>query len=363
MELAVYGAQGIALGACEAMKNLYPERRIRCFLVTERGINAESLSGIPVMELEKFSKHLSENEKNNIEILIATPENVMPEIEKNLNSHGLHCHVRLNSVRWAQLMGYYYASNKDYRPLSVLPVGYHRANLQVFMAKAHTDKSLSGHYDIPRWITPIQVGANLCEKRVAKLLDCDGERGSISEKNRNYSELTALYWIWKNQLNGEKTSILNEYYGLCHYRRLLELSDDDMLRLIDNDVDVILPFPMLYEPNIEEHHKRYLNDSDWNALIMALRELCPDYMSILSDILTQRYLYNYNIIIAKGTVLSDYCTWLFPVLERVEELSTPKGSERGDRYIGYMGETLETLYFMANREKLNIVHAGCKFLS
>ena len=39
-----------------------------------------------------------------------------------------------------------------------------------------------------------------------------------------------------------------------------------------------------------------------------------------------------------------------------------KGTERSDRYIGYMGETLETLYFMKNAGRLNIVHAGCRLM-
>ena len=47
---------------------------------------------------------------------------------------------------------------------------------------------------------------------------------------------------------------------------------------------------------------------------------------------------------------------------RVEELTD--GKNRSDRYIGYMAETLETLYFMKNADKfggkLNIVHTGCK---
>ena len=76
--------------------------------------------------------------------------------------------------------------------------------------------------------------------------------------------------------------------------------------------------------------------------------------------LAERQLGTYNVILAKKTVLRDYCAWLFPVLERTEELSYPKGSERADRYIGYMGETLETLYFIKNADKLNIVHTVCK---
>ena len=47
-----------------------------------------------------------------------------------------------------------------------------------------------------------------------------------------------------------------------------------------------------------------------------------------------------------------------------EELSVPKGSERADRYFGYMAETLETLYFFKNSErnggKLNVVHTLCR---
>ena len=124
----------------------------------------------------------------------------------------------------------------------------------------------------------------------------------------------------------------------------------------------MLPYPMPYEPDIEEHHKRYLAEGDWQALLTALEEVHPEYAKAFSAVLCQQYLYNYNIILARKEVLADYCQWLFPVLERVEHLSEPKGWERKDRYIGYMGETLETLYFMYNRDKLEIVYTGCRFL-
>ena len=72
----------------------------------------------------------------------------------------------------------------------------------------------------------------------------------------------------------------------------------------------------------------------------------------------KRLLYNYNIIFARRGVLSNYCKWLFPILERTEELSVPEGAECADRYIGYLGENLLTLYFMYNRDGLNIRHTG-----
>ena len=141
---------------------------------------------------------------------------------------------------------------------------------------------------------------------------------------------------------------------------MLVFSNDDLLRLSDNDVDAVLPYPMPYEPNIHAHHERYLKEVDWNALLTALQELQPEYATYFSKVLEQQYLYNYNVILAKKAVLREYCEWLFPILERIEELSVPKGCDRHDRYIGYMGETLETLYFIKNADKLNIVHTGCK---
>ncbi len=408
MELAIFGAQGIALGACEAIRNLSPSRNIRCFLVSERGMNAQYLSGIPVLELNSFSKSLSKEAKKEIEILIATPENVMPDIEKRLDEEEFSCHVRLTSSRWSELMGYHYICKKDYMPLRALPVGHHKAKVQVFMAKFYKDRPLTGKYDLPEWITPIQAGAALCEKRVADITDCSGEH--ISEKNGNYSELTVLYWMWKNCLtaperkysenkrieewkhsgnecgeemghSGQECCGLighsghecggaedsehgeREYYGLMHYRRILDLTEDDIFRLADNDLDVVLPYPMPYEPDIEMHHARYLKPEDWKAVWEAVAELQPAYAEVFRGILKQRFLYNYNIIVARKNVLAEYCGWLFPILERVEELSVPRGSERADRYIGYIGETLETLYFMHNRDRLNISHAGCIFLS
>ncbi len=359
MDLVIFGAQGIALGAYEALSHLYPKRKISCFLVTKKDSNAESLLGIPVKELASFTDSLSQQEKDQTEVLIATPENVMEEIETSLEQRGLFYHVRLTSDRCAELMRYRYILTEEYKPLSVLPVGYHKADLHMYMAKSYKDKPLIHNYNLPEWIIPIQAGAALCGERVAALLDCNGE--NISKKNGNYSELTVLYWIWKNCLYLPCVR-LKGYYGLVHYRRILDFSADDLLRLMNNEVDVVLPYPMPYEPNIEVHHKRYLKDKDWDAVIMAVQELYPEYMEDFRRILKQRYLYNYNIMLAKAKIMKDYCEWLFTILEKVEELSIPKGYERQDRYIGYIGETMTTLYFMANRTKLNIVHTGYKFL-
>lgn len=360
MKLVIFGAQGYALGVYEAVKLLYPKREIPFFMVTKLNHNAPMLGGIPVREIEAVTDELSAEDKKNYEVIIGTPENVQPEIEETLENYGFTCHSRMTSERWAELMNAFHIKLGRFLPLKALPVGCHNPFVRIYAAKSHKDYALKNTSTIPDYVYPIQVGAANTDVKIATIVDNKGV--NISDRNRNYSELTGLYWIWKNKLCAPALPEAEEgqYYGLFQYRRMLVFSDDDLLRLQDNDVDAVLPYPMPYEPNIHAHHERYLKEGDWNALLTALKELQPEYADYFPQVLEQKYLYNYNVILAKKAVLRAYCAWLFPILERTEELSEPKGSERADRYIGYMGETLETLYFMKNMDKLNIVFTGCK---
>ena len=57
--------------------------------------------------------------------------------------------------------------------------------------------------------TPMMVGANFNPNPQNYLTDNTGE--NISDKNKEYCELTGLYWIWKNSRS--------KNVGLAHYRR------------------------------------------------------------------------------------------------------------------------------------------------
>ena len=73
--LVIFGAQGYALGTFKAIKTVSPDKNVLCFLVSRvGGLNPETLGGLPVKELDEFSGSLSDVEKNQTEILIATPE-------------------------------------------------------------------------------------------------------------------------------------------------------------------------------------------------------------------------------------------------------------------------------------------------
>lgn len=358
MKIVIYGAQGIALGAYKSIKILFPDQVVVCFLVTEMAKNAPTLAGIPVLELKEFVSEMKQEDKNEIQVLISTPETVMGAIEKNLENVGLLNHIRLDSVRWAKLQEMAFLKTGEYVPLSAYAVGNNRPIIHMYEMVHEKDKQIQREYFQPEYMIKLQVGAKLSDKKMALLSDGCGD--NISDKNGNYSELTGLYWVWKQQIIHEK-KVENTYYGLSHYRRMLEFSEEDLNRILTNSIDVVLPYPMPYEPNIEAHHKRYLNDNEWNAVLQALQELQPDYFENFMKIMKQNYLYNYNVILAKARVLDDYCNWLFPLLFRIEQINDPKGNKEPNRFIGYVGETLETLYFMSNN-RLKIAHTGCRFL-
>lgn len=365
-KIMIYGAKSIALGVCHAIEVLFPEKEILGFLVSEEKNNPKILRSLPVMEIAVCEKKLGSKgiEKEKITVLIGTPETVHPEIIKTLEQFGFFNYVCVDWRLEEKLMERYFMQCKKFSSLHYLKYlfkneSFVKEKFHVFLVKNHRDSALTRTWNRPRWMHSLQAGTAQTDFRIAEYADNTAD--NISWKNSNYCELTALYWIWKNVLNKQGKS--DEYYGIFQYRRLLHIENEDIDRIFENQPDVILPFPTLYEPDMREHHSRYIKEKDWNSMLQALEEQQPDYAEEFRRLWRQPYMYNYNILIAKMKILKDYCSWLFPILERTEELSSPKGWERSDRYIGYLGENLLTLYFMHNAEGYRIVHTGREMLT
>ena len=72
---------------------------------------------------------------------------------------------------------------------------------------------------------PIHVGASLSDTDLGIQRDdqLNGEPcDNISDKNRSFCELTAIYWAWKNI---KKFYPALQYIGLNHYRRLFAFNE------------------------------------------------------------------------------------------------------------------------------------------
>ncbi|MCI8416917.1 MAG: DUF4422 domain-containing protein [Lachnospiraceae bacterium] len=340
-EIAIYGARMVAMSVYHAIRALYPQCRVIAFLVTSRVGNRAEIDGIPVMELKDFSK-------KQVKILLAVQDNYHREIGAELEKRGMLHYIPINAKLEAALMERYYQEVEELPFLHSLKKGTEKADLAVYVSKFHGDKPLKEQWEPATWMHPIQAGAALTESSVAQLKDNQGE--NISRKNGNYSELTSTYWIGKHGTA--------EYLGLYHYRRMLDITEEDLYRLRENKVDAVLSYPAIYYPNIWTHHEYYLKEGDWAAMVQALQEQAPEYARDLPELFYGKFFLNHNMLVAQKKVFREYCDWLFPILERTEELSEPRGWERADRYIGYLGENLTTLYFLYNQRNLNLVYTG-----
>lgn len=147
---------------------------------------------------------------------------------------------------------------------------------------------------------------------------CSDDRceDNISSKNKDYCELTGLYWMWKDS----DADII----GLCHYRRYFKgkkgkLIEKEEISEILSEYDMILPkkTDLLKGSYWETYDGSYLADA-----LKITREIikndCPEYLKTFDDLLGQSSFSNYNMFIAPKEIVNDYCSWVFPILEKVE---------------------------------------------
>lgn len=353
-DVYVFGARSVAVGFIRASRECCDDVRIRGCVVSSLEENPSEIEGLEVVELKEFSRRFADEEKHAIRVVVATPIYAQGEICDTLRIFGFDNVMCLDPVTEAELMHRYYrkkdvfASVKDVDQMADHPV-----EATVLTVRNIADKRLRIHYEKNVWEKDIQVGAALTDIRLCELNDMTGD--NISEKNPQYYGLTALYWMWKNMVTGEKH---DEYFGICQYRRVLDIDEADLKRIASAGVDVILPYPMIHVPDIGEHHARYTSKEEWELLLEAVNETAPEYTDSYQKIFSGQYFYNYCIFLAKGTVVDELCSWMFPILSRFEELCRTEGVALHDRHISYLGESLMTWFFMRNADRLKIMHSG-----
>ena len=205
------------------------------------------------------------------------------------------------------------------------------------------DKPLAYHPVLFPYEVPIQAGASLSDISIAEIKDNTGI--NISEKNRMYCEMTAVYWIWKNTDH--------DWIGIEHYRRHL-LVKPEMLK---DNVDVIMPLPYICYPHEMAQFLRFTTENVLNALLKALKAIHPDEYGDYCKILYGKYQYTYNLICARRYVFDNYCRWFFEITEYMEDTFEHEVPELMEtRAFSYVAEVLTNLYFMYHQNDLRIRH-------
>lgn len=218
----------------------------------------------------------------------------------------------------------------------------------------------------PYWIPsdslyePIQVGFNaqIINPNTSNPISRDNSGSNISSKNKNYCELTALYWIWKNF---DLTQY--DYIGLDHYRRHFSCRrtgskqeqiltmDSFSRRFSDTNTQIILPRKRHYwiETNytqyIHSHHKQ-----DLEVTREAILKLHPEYLETYDSMMKKTCGHRFNMFIMRKDVLIDYCNWLFPILDYVEEhLDISDYSDYDARVFGFIAERIIDTWVVCNK--------------
>lgn len=174
---------------------------------------------------------------------------------------------------------------------------------------------------MPYWIPrdglylPVQAGSAMSEPIEGFVADDSGE--NISLRNPNYSELTVLYWIWKN-LDAPAA-------GLVHYRRHFKGSGErGTLTMAEADAllrraPAILPTKRRYYiETVASHYVHTMDGFQLGLVRYALEKLYPAYVDTFDANLERSSAHLFNIMLMRKDLLNAYCEWLFAVLAETE---------------------------------------------
>ncbi|MCC4384123.1 DUF4422 domain-containing protein [Limosilactobacillus reuteri] len=211
------------------------------------------------------------------------------------------------------------------------------------------------NYRIPtdKIYKPLQVGFG----KDIEGFERDNIKDNISSKNKNYCELTGLYWAWKNSNADIK--------GLVHYRRLFtnganpfgtlehkynKLLDNKTLSKIMDNYDMILPKKRNYfVENLWSHYEHSHKIEGLITTKNAIKKLYPEYLQSFDKVMQRKKAHMFNMLIAKAEIFDNYSNWLFDILFEVEkniDISNYSPSEA--RIFGYISELLLDVWLDVN---------------
>lgn len=203
--------------------------------------------------------------------------------------------------------------------------------------------------DIPPDRTLIGVGN---DRNIANVEYYDNAGDNIAEKNANYCELTALYWIWKNVKDEDRV-------GLEHYRRFFceknlfaskPLSEKRIAEIL-TEYDVVLPKRNRAVPSIYGNYAKKHFKSDMDVCLDIIRQM-PDYKNAVDPAMAQKSETVCNMFVMSKKLADEYCEWLFSVLfqaEKIMDISDYDDYER--RVFGFLSERLFNVWLYKKKLK------------
>jgi len=212
---------------------------------------------------------------------------------------------------------------------------------------------------------PVFAGSSLHEQ-IPESFTADNTGENISFLNPLYSELTALYWGWKNL---QDITSENSYLGLVHYRRLFgskskgALKYDQIARYCRNK-KILVPRARNYVIDTLKAHYCHTHGSlTLDECEKVLAELHPDYIKNFDRALAKSAGYMFNMMIMRGDIADKYLTWLFEILyELTLRIDDSKMDDYDRRYPGRIAELLFNVWIDHELEEGTLKHHDIKVL-
>ena len=182
----------------------------------------------------------------------------------------------------------------------------------------------------------------------------DNVGDNISYKNSDYSELTALYWIWKNTND--------DIVGLEHYRRFIYFPffkvgvlypSKHRVKKVLNKYDIlVLPFECWQGTKNMGEVLHSWREQYYDIAFSIIKEKNPEMMPAVKTYLNQNSFCGGNMFICKKQTLDKYCEWMFPLLFEIERRANEQKVPKMNRVYGYLAEYLSKIYYIHNNLRM-----------
>ena len=354
--LTIYGAgtMGYALKKCLSEKPY--NQKIQCFIVNSIQDNPNVIDGIPVIDILHASVYID------AVVVIALNGKLIYDATQSLIDAGFKklLQISFDGDEWTYIRHGWIAEN-NILPQRVFYLSSFKCdnvsdyskicNIHIYVVHSIYDRKLNRDIDLKGYEIPIQVGAGLTDSRLFGITDLHGD--NISLKNKQYCELTGIYWAWKNDTS--------DYIGFSHYRRRFVLSVNQIDYICSGEVDVIVTEPILNFATVKGQYYKDHDGRDWEILIEAISKFANEYLDAAKKIQDGIYYFAYNMFIMKRNILNQYCNFIFPILEYCEKKIGKKEDTYQNRYIGFLAERLLSI-FLEKNDYLKVAIADKTFL-
>lgn len=224
---------------------------------------------------------------------------------------------------------------------------------------------------------------------------------NISKKNREFCEMTGVYWIWKNIDNFKNYThighmqyrrhffldkkIYDQYpdniekvsYSCVHFRNKIKqtyfaqigLSELNLKKIL-SDHEGILPLSGDFSPlgisNLWEDYLERIPGVHIDDLVELRKILLadfPEFSKKFDDYLEKNKKIMYQMFVLTKEDFIQYCNFIFPILFKLERnLNVDRYSINGKRTIGYLAELLYGCYFNEEKKNRKFFETGITFL-